>query len=197
MKYPKALEGLPIEHLMPGKYAVAGPGAVLHTLLGSCVSACLWDPVAGIAGMNHFLLAAPRYPAQIPLVISDAGRYGISAMEVLINDMLKRGALKSRLRAKAFGGASVMETPTPGFFQVHEVNQRFIREFFDTEQIPLLVQDLGGHKGRIIYFDTRTYDVYLRYVDTSRSRQVEQEEMEYWSHRHGTVQSGAVVLFDN
>lgn len=114
VKLPKALQGLPVDHLMPGRYAVAGPGRVLHTLLGSCVSACLWDPVARIAGMNHFLLAAPRYPAQMPLVISDAGRYGISSMEVLINEMLKQGAVKSRLKAKAFGGASVLQTPTPG-----------------------------------------------------------------------------------
>ena len=100
--------GLPRVEVNPGARYVASTAVDIKTLLGSCIAACLYDPSAGVAGLNHFLLAAPRYSRSMPYTETDAGRYGIHAMELLINDMLKLGATRAGLRAKIFGGASML-----------------------------------------------------------------------------------------
>lgn len=82
-----------------GDYAVSGDAsAVISTLLGSCVACCLHDPLAGVGGMNHILIAANAR------VSTRFDPEGLNAMELLINDMLKLGAQKSRMQAKVFGG---------------------------------------------------------------------------------------------
>ena len=92
----------------PGEYYSCANATVLSTLLGSCVAACLYDPTRKIIGMNHFMLSNSRYSRDMPIHVSEAGRYGIHAMELLINDMMAKGTDRSKLRAKIFGGASVI-----------------------------------------------------------------------------------------
>ena len=71
--------------ILPGEYFVDGEDLLVQTTLGSCIAACLWDRVAKVGGMNHFML---------PEGAGDSGRYGSHAMELLINEMMKRGANK-------------------------------------------------------------------------------------------------------
>ena len=120
----------------------ADPGVVMTTLLGSCVATCLFDPVARIGGMNHFLLAAQ------PSGRTPCERYGLQAMEVLINGLLKLGAEKSRLEAKLFGGA----TMEGGMGRIGETNARFALSFLDYEGIPCRASSLGGQQGRRLQF---------------------------------------------
>ena len=95
--------------LRPGDHRATTDATVLSTLLGSCVAACLYDPSARVSGMNHFLLANRRYARSMPLNVTEAGRYGIHAMELLINDMMKLGAQRARLQAKVFGGGAILD----------------------------------------------------------------------------------------
>jgi chemotaxis protein CheD len=93
-------------HIIQGEYkVVTDPDVFLSTILGSCVAACLRDPVAGVGGMNHFLL-----PGSAAAMTSggDATRYGVHLMELLINGLLKKGARRDRLEAKIFGGAKTI-----------------------------------------------------------------------------------------
>lgn len=92
----------------PGEFYVTRKHLIISTLLGSCVAACLYDPVNKVAGMNHFMLSNKRYSRDMPTCITEAGRYGVNAMELLINKMLNTGAEKKHLRAKAFGGGSLL-----------------------------------------------------------------------------------------
>ncbi len=87
--------------LNPGDYYVTDQDAIISTLLGSCISACLYDPVNKIMGMNHFLLSRVGYN-KAPQILLDAGRYGVHAMELVINDMFKLGG-----KTKVFKGKSV------------------------------------------------------------------------------------------
>jgi len=169
----------------------------IKTLLGSCVAACLFDPVAHVAGLNHFLIAAPRYARTMPLNITEAGRYGIHAMELLINDMMKLGASRDRLKAKVFGGASVLELSSDNFTCVNEVNQRFIKEFLATEEIPVLSEDLGGGLGRVIHFHTDTYKVYRRFIRKSALQGILEEEHRFWKDtvERPEKREGEIVLF--
>ena len=80
--------------LHPGERFVSNEAVLITTLLCSSIAACLYDPVSHVAGMNHFLLASKRYSRDMPMSITEAGRYGVNAMELLINDMIHLGAEK-------------------------------------------------------------------------------------------------------
>jgi chemotaxis protein CheD len=139
--------GVPAVRLLPGQFHASRDEAIA-TLLGSCVSACLWDPRAGIGGMNHFMLPG----AAVPLSPLEANaRFGIHAMEVLINRMLRLGAQRRDMVAKVFGGAHVMQ----GFesLDVGEQNAAFVLRFLQEEGVPLAARDLGGvHPRKLVFF---------------------------------------------
>lgn len=183
----------------PGEHRVTKEGQVFSTLLGSCVAACLYDPVAHVCGMNHFLLANRRYSRNMPLTITEAGRYGIHAMELLINDMMKAGAARSRIRAKVFGGGNILASIGESeFLCVGEVNQRFIREFLKTEGLALVSEDLGGELGRVIHFHTDTFQVFRRFIPKRQTISLEERELGYWRRSIETPaekREGAVILF--
>jgi len=117
--------------VLPGEYFVDDEDILIMTTLGSCIAACLWDREARIGGLNHFML---------PEGDGDSGRYGSYAMELLINEMLKRGASRPSLEAKIFGGGQViagMETMNVG-----ERNTRFVLDYLQTERIPVVSRDV-------------------------------------------------------
>ncbi len=168
--------------LEPGDWHASREAVTISTLLGSCVSACLFDPVNRVIGMNHFMLSNKRYSRELSYVASEAGRYGIQAMELLLNGMLKLGARRDQIKAKAFGGGSIMKTApdTPNFLCVGQVNSKFIREFLETEGIPLLASDLGGEKGRVIHFSHGDYSVYVRKITSDRSEKLATRDRDVW-----------------
>lgn len=127
--------------LLPGEYFVSEDDIVLSTVLGSCIAACMWDRNARVGGMNHFML--PGDPARAGTdadPIGLAGRYGVFAMEQLINELIKRGARKSNLEAKLFGGGAVLRNFTA--LNVGERNAEFVLNFLRTEGIRIASQDL-------------------------------------------------------
>lgn len=166
----------------PGEYFSCANATVISTLLGSCVAACLYDPERQIIGMNHFLLSSKRYSQELPSVVSDAGRYGVHAMELLINDMMHKGADRRSLRAKTFGGASIFNKgeQAGNFLCVGEVNCRFIREFLANEDIPLDAEDLGGEHGRVIHFSNGDFTVYHRNIGQNRSHRLAVRDRQCW-----------------
>lgn len=112
-------------HVVQGEYRSSDdPGLTLVTLLGSCVAACLYDAEAGVGGMNHFLLPGEDRDERG----GDARRFGAYAMEVLVNDLLKRGARRDRLQAKLFGGARLMDRLTDVGAQNADFAERFVRD---------------------------------------------------------------------
>jgi chemotaxis protein CheD len=128
-------------HVIQGEQAVADDETViLTTVLGSCVSACLYDPARRIGGMNHFLL--PDAPERHDL------RFASSAMEALRDALLARGAERSRLRAKLFGGARMLA----GLPDIGSRNAASALEFLEGEGIPCSARSLGGTRGRRIRF---------------------------------------------
>ncbi len=168
--------------VQPGEWRVSAEPAVLSTLLGSCVAVCLYDPINRVIGMNHFLLAVRRPVRGRAVLTSEAGRYGIEAMELLINDLMEYGARRANLKAKAFGGANVLGTrcDQSGFPCVGTTNVRFVREFLRTDGIPLVAADLGGTFGRHMRFASKDYSVHVRKINPLRSRALWDEERVYW-----------------
>lgn len=131
--------------LLPTQYLVVDDDTALTTTLGSCVAACVRDPVLKIGGMNHFLLPDGQAGDGAP------ARYGSYAMELLINELLKRGGQRRRLEAKVFGGANVLKGFTSN--PVGTRNAEFVRQYLQAEHIPIVAEDLMGiHPRKIWYF---------------------------------------------
>jgi chemotaxis protein CheD len=129
--------------VLPGEYFVATDNLLLVTVLGSCISACIWDGRAQVGGMNHFML---------PDGDGDGGgRYGSYAMELLINEMMKKGARRESMQAKIFGGGQVMHSFTT--MNVGERNTKFVLDYLHTERIPIVSQDvLDIYPRKVCYF---------------------------------------------
>jgi chemotaxis protein CheD len=156
---------LPRFVLHSGEYRVSATPVVMSTLLGSCVSVCLYDPRARLMGMNHFLLARETNRSRLGSEAPAAARYGVHAMTLLMDGLLALGASQKDLQAKAFGGASVVGRPARecnALPSVGEMNTRFVREYLDQVGIPLIAEDLGGNQGRQIHFNGDDFSVCLR-----------------------------------
>lgn len=131
--------------LIQGEYRVTDkPNVVLSTLLGSCVAMCLFDANAHVGGMNHFLLPGSEADEQT----STSLRYGVHAMELLVNDLLKSGARRQNLRAKLFGGARMLA----GLTDLGARNAGFAENYLRRENIPMVGGSLRGDRGRRIEF---------------------------------------------
>ena len=135
-------------YLHPGQvYGEASPSEVT-TILGSCVAVCLWDPVLGLGGVNHFLL--PHWAGE---GVSTA-RFGNVAVQRLIERLLDLGSSKQNLLAKVFGGACVLEAFRGNSKQLGDENVSVALHILQGEGIPVLTQDVGGHHGRKLKFQT-------------------------------------------
>lgn len=129
--------------VIQGEYAVsAEPGAAMSTVLGSCIAACLYDPVRQVGGMNHFLLPEARTGA------SQNVKYGAYLMELLINDLLKMGAQRSQLRVKLAGGGKMSKFLS----DVGEKNIAFVNKYLANEGLPVEWRSVGGTQARRIHF---------------------------------------------
>jgi len=176
--------------LLPGEFYVTGSDMVLVTVLGSCVSACIRDARNGVGGMNHFMLPEG---GSLDEVANASARYGIYAMEVLINTILKQGGRRANLEAKVFGGGNVLEGLTVA--NVGHRNAAFVREFLKIEGIPLKAQDLEDIYPRKVYFFPRTGRAMVRKLKASADSALIAREREYRRRLVAQPASGAVELF--
>ena len=119
--------------VLPGEHFVCEEDLLVMTTVGSCIAACLWDRVKRVGGMNHFLLPDGGQGA-------DSGRYGSYAMELLIGEMVKRGATRSTMEAKVFGGGAVISGMNT--INVGERNTAFVLDYLRTERITVVSKDV-------------------------------------------------------
>jgi len=169
--YFEAKVGALVFPVLPGFHKVMhAPDIGITTLLGSCVAACIRDRASGVGGLNHFLLPRDR---------TDGGggfsaRYGVNAMELLVNEILRTGARKENLEAKVFGAANVISKAELN--NVGQQNAEFVINYLRTEGIRLLAADLGGDRARRIFFFPATGSVkVLAMSNTDTARATEQE----------------------
>ena len=163
---PVAPAPLPTHRIVVGDVFASREPAMVGTILGSCIAACLYDEEAGVGGMNHFLLPETHHDDG-PLTT----RYGVHAMERLINELLSIGARRARLKAKVFGASTVGNFKT----DVQANNARFIRTFLEKEGIPVLGERLLGQAALDVRFRTDTGQAFVRTVSKA-SRELAQNE---------------------
>jgi len=132
-------------NLVQGEFRVSDdPHVVFTTILGSCVGACIRDPVRGVGGMNHFLLPG----SESGVDARDSERQGVHLMELLVNGLMRQGAHRDRLEAKIFGGARMMR----GLSDIGKKNTEFAIKFLKYEGIRVVGGDNGGEQGRRLQF---------------------------------------------
>lgn len=149
-----------LHYLYPGALHVSKEPIYITTVLGSCVSICLWDPILKYGGMNHFMLpfwngkglASPKY--------------GNIAVEKLVEKMLDLGCKKVNLKAKVFGGGDVINNDS-NMFQIGERNIALAKDMLAEMGIPILSSSLGGRNGRKIIFQTDTGVVNHKFIENS------------------------------
>lgn len=174
--------------LLPTQYLAVEDGTALVTVLGSCVAACLRDPLLRIGGMNHFMLPDGSANDGAP------ARYGSHAMELLINDLLKRGASRRRLEAKVFGGANVLRGFTSN--PVGSRNAQFVEAYLQAEGIPVLASDMGGIHPRKVWFFPDTGKVIVQRLPHAHEAEVAAAETAVRACLSGKPASGGVELFE-
>jgi chemotaxis protein CheD len=147
-------------YISQGEFIVdSAPDVTISTILGSCIAACIWDPVAKIGGMNHFLLPDGPYSAK-----SGLSSFGANAMELLINTLICSGAQKDRLRAKVFGGAEMYR----GLTDVGNRNGEFVLKYLERENIFCEAKSLGGSRARRIEFNPASGRARQKLVEDAR-----------------------------
>jgi len=180
--------GQNIVKLFSGDWYVSTSGEMLVTILGSCVSACIRDPIAGIGGMNHFLLPGDE---KMVTPMSDAARYGVFAMESLINGILKEGGQKNRLEIKVFGGGNVINNSA----RIGSKNAAFIRNFLQKEGFKIHSEDLEGDLPRRIHYFCDSGKVMMRKLHRKDDMQVLRDEKIYQRKIAAEPVGGDIDLF--
>ena len=139
-----------VAKVLPGEFYVTKHSEVLTTVVGSCVSACIYDPSIGLGGMNHFMLPTGKIPPDRweNTAVSAANRYGNYAMEHVINDILKYGGRRERLQVKLFGGGQIISSMAA----VGQQNIEFVRHYVLNEGLHLVASDLGDMYPRKLLF---------------------------------------------
>jgi chemotaxis protein CheD len=165
-----------------------GDDVALVTVLGSCVAACIWDARAKVGGMNHFML-----PSGSTDEASSSARYGLYAMEVLINELGRLGASKRNLQAKVFGGGRVLRNMSA--INVGQRNSAFVLEFLGTEGIPIVSRDLEDVYARKVMFFPVTGRAMVKRIDPEGDASLIRNETEYSQSLAKKPVAGDIELF--
>lgn len=187
----------PVTIIHPGEYLATDDDIIIATVLGSCVAVALKDEVRGVGGLNHFMLPGALDAHEGPKgLYSTHAKYGIYAMELLINDMMKMGCRKDRMVAKVFGGGSVLGRARGEMGKVPKSNVDFALQFLRTEGIPVLSSDLGGHQARKVLFFVKEGKVLLKRITGTLVVAVEKEESTYFERiKAKEPEAGEITLF--
>lgn len=180
--------GCPAVKILPGEYYATNTTEVVVTVLGSCVAACIRDPVTGIGGMNHFLL-----PDDGSEELGTSARYGAFAMELLINELLIMGASRARLQAKVFGGGNVIAGMVKN--DVGRRNAEFVDQYLKREGVPVIARDLMGSLPRKVYFFPDTGEVLVKKLRELKNDTILAREQSFRKVLAEETPSGAVELF--
>lgn len=175
--------------VLPGEFVVTDQDVMLVTVLGSCVAACLRDPVAGVGGMNHFMLPEGEADGRS----GESARYGSYAMEVLINELYKRGARRDRLEAKLFGGGAVLSGFTSN--PVGDRNGRFALDYLAAERIAVVAQDLFDIFPRRVHYFPLSGRVMVKRLPSANRAEIAARETQYRSRLRAEPSNGSVELF--
>lgn len=178
-----------IASILPGEFFVSREPMIVYTVLGSCISACIRDPIVRVGGMNHFMLPEPNEAAHDSW--GESTRYGSFAMESLINEILKRGGIKNRLEIKLFGAGKIYD----GQIDVGDKNAKWVIQYLKSEGLTVSNTDLGNVFPRKVYYFTESGRVLLKKIERVKNRTIFEREHEYATRIKRREATDDVILF--
>lgn len=183
-------EGITTVKILPGEFYVTKDNERIETILGSCIAACVRDPIAGLGGMNHFMLPVDK-SASGASELSDANRYGNYAMENLVNALLTKGAKRERLEFKLFGGGRIMASMT----NIGWYNIGFAFDYIYTEGFKIVAQDIGDVFPRKVLYYPTSGRARVRRLNKMHNESLAAQENQYIHNIESKPVEGDVELF--
>lgn len=177
--------------IAPGEFYVTNNDELITTVLGSCISACIRDPIFKIGGMNHFMLPISADGGWGGETVGHATRYGNFAMEHLINEILKNGGSRQNLEVKIFGGGKVLANMT----NVGQRNIDFVLEYIRVEGLKLLAEDVGDVFPRKVQYQPLSGRVRIKKLRSTYSQTVAERERDYLRNIDTQPPAGEIDLF--
>ncbi len=181
--------------IMPGEYYVSVHGEMVATVLGSCVAACVRDPVSGIGGMNHFMLpdnTVHHSGAWENTLVSSETRYGNIAMERLINVIIANGGIRSNLEIKVFGGGKVLNMAT----DIGANNVAFVKQYIEKEGFKIETEDVGDMYPRKVQYFPLSGRVRVKKLYRLHNETVIKREADYVDILKHEDITGKIDIFD-
>jgi chemotaxis protein CheD len=172
-----------------GFYVTTEDNEVLTTILGSCVSACIRDPQTNVGGMNHFLLPEGD---RTDALLSSVTRFGNYAMETVINEILARGGVRSRLEIKIFGGANMFESS----MAIGDENVQFVETYLRNEGLAVTAKHVGGQQARRLHYWPLSGRARMLLLGQRMGSALVQDEQTYRRTLSSQPVDGGVDLFD-
>ncbi|WP_206064601.1 chemoreceptor glutamine deamidase CheD [Neptunomonas sp. XY-337] len=173
--------------IKPGEFYVTRSAEAITTVLGSCVAACVRDPVAGVGGMNHFILP----DSDTGGALSESSRYGAYAMEQLINEVMKFGGVRERLEIKVTGGGNMMQ----GMSDIGALNAQFVTDYLRMEGFHIVSSDLGGDNPRNVAYLPMEGRMLVKKLATLHNSKLLAAEGQYQQRIDTGAVGGEVELF--
>lgn len=180
--------------ILPGEYYVSKQGEIISTVLGSCISACIWDPASGIGGMNHFMLPQSDKAGPDSWLASGntaSTRYGNYAMEHLINTIISNGGNRSTLQMKLFGGAQIIASMT----DIGQRNIMFVKDYIHTEGLKVMAEDIGDVYPRKVIFFSDSGRAQMKRLRSLHNDTLISREKSYMTQLETKPTAGDVELF--
>ncbi|MEW5756544.1 MAG: chemoreceptor glutamine deamidase CheD [Pseudomonadota bacterium] len=178
-----------IARIMPGEVYVTRTHELISTLLGSCIAVCMLDKVNKIGGMNHFMLPAGANPK----AAQENANYGLYAMELLINSIMKNGGQRQHLEAKVFGGGNVLKGVNSN---VGGKNIEFVTTFLRQERIPILSQNTGASCAQQVYYHPLSGDAFAILQEQASAPQIKAAEKAYHDKINKEIEESSITFFD-
>ena len=173
-----------IVYINAGEYHISTNNEIISTLLGSCISVCLYDRITGIGGMNHFMLPEKTENINITHIersklkhSNETMRYGVTAMGALISEMQNHGVKRQNITAKVFGGGKVIAQSSSSN-GVGWKNIQFVRSYLKVERIPIEAENTGELVARKVSFDTTDNSVSVKHIGMDSVAKTEKEYLE-------------------
>lgn len=183
-----------VAKILPGEFYVTQHDELIATTLGSCVAACIWDKNTQVGGMNHFMLpltAQQCHEVTWGNVAGDATRYGNYAMEHLINSILAHGGSRKNLQAKVFGGGKILQQMS----NVGKSNAQFVVKYLETENIPIVSQDLMDIYPRKVLFLPCKGKAWMKKLRSLHNETINNRDIIYQKHITDQPVEGGIELF--
>lgn len=179
--------------ILPGEYYVTSQNEMITTVLGSCISVCIYDPVFCVGGMNHFMLpeAGVEKSSWGTSALSGATRYGNFAMEKLINDIMSKGGRRKHLKIKVFGGGQIVSEMT----NIGAKNIQFVKEFLLREGYLVVAENTGDIYPRKVNFFPKTGKVRMKKLKSLHNNTIIERELNYLHEIEEKPVAGAIELF--